>query len=171
MVSQNGTVHVFEGDVLHQPRQGKSCFGCCNMRRAVIITDGMNLILLAIQLYLYNIAIGMTINDPEYAKKMHEVIPHMIATTLIKILFVLVAIVGKLEILFDYLEDGFIINFPHKIFVITGAIQLSSKKVFAGVFVYAMGVIVSIGMKSMVGLLINLLFGVPHVLLCMKINR
>lgn len=54
---------------------------------------------------------------------------------------------------------------------ICGAMRFSSIMVFAGVLVYAIGALVSIRIGSLGGLVLNALFGFPHVFLCLEINK
>jgi hypothetical protein len=54
---------------------------------------------------------------------------------------------------------------------IWGALMFNSKAVFAGVILYGIGIIASIRLMNLPGVLINGLFLFPSIFLCMEINR
>jgi hypothetical protein len=140
-----GAVPVEESSTttFDQPRckQGKTFFGCCDMRRAAIIINTLNLGFIVFQMYLYLIVMISMISEDSG----HELIVDMLRVCIVKAILVLVAI--------------------------WGALMFNSKAVFAGVILYGIGIIASIGHMNLLGVLINGLFLFPSIFLCMEINR
>jgi hypothetical protein len=126
-----------------QPRrkQGKTFFGFCDMRQAAINLNTLNLGLLVFQMYLYL----MVMISEDSGHQLIVAARDMLRVCILEAILVLVAI--------------------------WGAVVFNSQAVFAGVIFYGIGIIVSICLVNLPGVLINGLFLFPSIMLCMEINR
>jgi hypothetical protein len=126
-----------------QPRckQGKTFFWCCDMRRAAIILNTLNFGLIVLQMYLYL----MVMKSEDSGHELIVAARDMLRLCIVEVILVLVAI--------------------------WGSVMFNSKAVFAGVILYGIGMISSIRLMNLPGVLINGLFLFPSILLCMEIKR
>lgn len=144
--TQYGTVPGEESattafDQQRRYKQGKKFLGCCDMRRAAISVNSINLALISLQMYLYLMVMKSEDSPQELVMAARDTLRVCIVEAVLMTI------------------------------AIWGVVTFNSKGVFAGVILYVIGIIVSIGLKNVPGFVFNGFFLVPNVLLIMEINR
>ena len=146
MSNNYGAIPTESGERATQPfrtrrKEGAVFLGCCDMRRAVIILDSTNLTLLVIQMMMYLAVVQSEQSDREMM---------VAARSLLRICV--------MEALFCLIS-------------LCGALSFNMYMVFAGIVNFGVGVAAGFALMSWEGIILNLFFLAPHVLLFMEIQR
>ncbi|KAL3943898.1 MAG: hypothetical protein SGBAC_002015 [Bacillariaceae sp.] len=129
-------------------KEGSVFLGCCDMRRAVIILDTINLVLLVIQMMLYITV--MRAEEEEEPQTRNDIEMEVAAQTMLRI--------SAVEALLCIIS-------------LFGALSFSTGMVVAGIVNFGVGVAAGFVLMNWPGIIINLVFLAPHVLLFMEIQR
>ena len=146
MSNNYGAIPTEASEAITQPfrrsrKEGAVFLGCCDMRRAVIIMDTTNLVLLVVQMMMYM----AVVQSEQYDRKMIVAARSLLRICVMEALLCLISL--------------------------WGALSFSQKMVFAGIVNFGVGVAAGFALSSLPGILFNLLFLAPHVMLFMEIQR